>query len=350
MFKKILLVLLCILFVLGCGCKKAPEALSVDREDDPSIPQEVVTEPDYSINPLTGLKNLEVGKEKDRPVAVTINNVAIAQPVQTGLGKADIVYETEVEGGITRLVAVYQDISKVEKIGTVRSARYAFIDLAMGHNAIYVHHGQDSKHAGKHLNDVDRFVVDKNNGGARISNGLNSEHTLYAYGDNLWKEIKNDGFKTEAKDTTTWQDFANINNPVMFENLANKISVSFSNSYTTTMEFDTKTGSYKRIFNNTERKDYVTKENLYFKNFIVLSTTIRTYPDCNDGKGHKEVFLESGDGIYFVNGTYTPIKWKKGSASKPFVFTLEDGTNLKLNPGNTWVCIADKNRSRPVIE
>lgn len=350
MFKKISLVLLCFIFVLACGCKKAPEALSVDRDDDPSVPQEVVTEPEYSINPLTGLKNLTIGKENDRPVAITINNVAIAQPVQTGLSKADIVYETEVEGGITRLVAVFQDISKVEKIGTVRSARYAFIDLAMGHNAIYVHHGQDSSHAGAHLRDIDHFVVDKNNGGARISNGLNSEHTLYAYGDGVWKELVNDGFKTKATKTTPWQNFADEENPVKLETTANKVTVPFSAQYKTTMQYDAEKGAYKRISNGTERKDYVTKEALYFKNVFVLNTTIRTYPNCNDGYNHKEVFLKSGEGYYFVNGTYTPIKWSKGSASNSFEFTLTDGTPLTVNAGNSWVCISDMTRSKPVIE
>lgn len=72
-----------------------------------------------------------------------INNISTAQPVQTGLNKADIIYETEVEGGITRLMAVFQDITTAEKIGTIRSARYPYVDLAMGHNAIFIHCGQD---------------------------------------------------------------------------------------------------------------------------------------------------------------------------------------------------------------
>ena len=79
-----------------------------------------------------------------------INNISVAQSVQTGLSKADIVYETEVEGGITRLLAVFQDITAAEKIGTIRSARYPYVDLAMGHNAIYVHCGQDGTYCEPH--------------------------------------------------------------------------------------------------------------------------------------------------------------------------------------------------------
>lgn len=350
MYRKISLALLCMVLILAAGCSKNPQALSVDRGEEPSIPQTtVIADSEFTVNPLTGVEDLTKGKEWNRPVAVTVNNISVAQSVQTGLGKADIVYETEVEGGITRLVAVYQDISKVEKIGTVRSARYAFIDLAMGHNAIYVHHGQDTTHAGPHLKDVDHFILDVNKGGARLSNGLSSEHTLYAYGDSLWKELINEGYDLQNDDTTPWQQFADDDNPVSFETSADEVSVSFSGSYKTTMKYDSSSGKYVRMFNGSECKDYVTGEPMYFKNVFVLNTTIRTYPNCNDGKNHREVMLNSGSGYYFVNGTYTPIKWEKGAAGNSFSFTTDDGTTLTVNPGNSWVCIADQNRSKPVI-
>ncbi len=351
MLKKVFLIVLCLLFLFSAGCKKTPESLSVEMGDEPSAP--IVApppEPERAVNQLTGESNLTPGAETKRPVAVTVNNISVAQPVQTGLNKADIVYETEVEGGITRLVAVFQDISSVEKIGTVRSARYPFIDLAMGHNAIYVHHGQDNYHAGAHLKDVDHFVVSENNAGVRIKNGLSTEHTLYAYGDSVWKYIVNSGFKTENSKKGNWLNFADEENPVMFENKANSVSVSFSASYTTKMQYDAASQKYIRIFNGTERKDYYTKDSLYFKNVFVLGTTIRAYPGCTDGKGHKQVLLDSGSGYYFVNGTYTPIKWSKGSASSPLKFTKADGSELTVNPGNSWVCIADSSRSKPNIQ
>jgi hypothetical protein len=147
------------------------------------------------VNPLTGLENLESEEiAYRRPVAVMINNISVAQKVQTGLTQADIVYETEVEGGITRLMAVFQDITKVQQFGTVRSARYPYVDLAMGHNAIYVHHGQDNTYCAPHLKDTQAFTIHENNAGARIKNGLATEHTLYGYGPKLWEWL---GTKTK---------------------------------------------------------------------------------------------------------------------------------------------------------
>ena len=154
MSKKIFSLVVCLLILLLSGCSEAPERLSVDKGDEPSS---TVKEPEPVLykNPLTGISELSKDKADDRPVAIMINNIAVAQPVQTGINKADIVYETEVEGGITRLMAVYQDVTKAERIGSIRSARYAYVDLALGHNAIYLHRGQDEVYCGPHLNDID---------------------------------------------------------------------------------------------------------------------------------------------------------------------------------------------------
>lgn len=350
MSKKLLPILLIILivFISGCGAKD----LSVDRGDEPSVPEitssETVPEPEPElfVNPLTGIKNLSAEKADDRPVAITVNNISNAQTVQTGLNLADVVYETEVEGGITRLVAIYQNISAAEKVGTVRSARYAFIDLAMGHNAIYIYHGQDSKYAAPHLKDVAHMTLDTNNAGVRISNGQSREHTLYAYGDLLWKTLVNKGFKTENTSVKTWQTFAAEDAPVTLSGTAVSVTVPFSASYKTIFKYDAATGKYLRFFNNTQRKDYITGEAVTFKNVFVLTTTITNYTD----NYHRKIYLDSGDGYYFVNGTYTPIKWSKGSSANGFVFTNTDGTPLTVNPGNSWVCIANKSTSKPTIQ
>lgn len=350
MLKKILLLSLCLCLALSVGCSKKGENLS-NVESEPVVEETPVVENTLHVNPLTGLKDITQEKINDRPLAITINNIKIAQPVQTGIGKADIVYETEVEGGITRLLALYQNPEKVAKIGTVRSARYVFIDLAMGHNAIYIHHGMDYFHALSHLDDVDRLVLGTNNGGVRNSNGLASEHTLYAYGDKVWNYIKNSTkIKTETNKAVAWQTFADENQSLTLSNTASSVTVPFSTSSKSTFTYDSSTGRYKRSFNGTQRNDYVTKETVSFKNVFVLLTTIRNY-NCtgDDNKGHREVLLESGTGYYFVNGTYTPINWSKGKASNGIKLTNTDGTPLTVNAGNSWVCIADKSKSSPQI-
>ncbi len=338
MTKKLFALLLSLVLLLMAGCGGADTNSKV--ESDPvssTIPE---PEPTYYVNPLTGIADI-VDEEVTtrRPVAVMINNISIAQPVQTGLTKADIVYETEVEGGITRLMAVYQDVTKVAKFGTVRSARYPYVDLAMGHQAIYVHHGQDNTYCAPHLKDTQAFTLGTNNAGERTKNGLATEHTLYGYGPKLW-----DWFKTKTKfdldldAVRTWQNFAKEDESLTLDGVATNVSVPFSGSYNTVFKYDAEQQKYVRYFKNTERLDYVTKEKLYFKNVFVLITDITDYPDGY----HRKVALQSGEGWYCVNGSYMPIRWSKGASSDSFKFTDENGQTLKVNQGNSWVCIAKK--------
>lgn len=349
MFKKILSFTLATIMMLsfaGCGKK---EKTDVKTDNNSSTSQ-----PTTYINALTGE---ETSKEiaLQRSVAVMVNNISIAQPVQTGLTDADIIYETEVEGGITRLLALYKDLKSVKTFGTVRSARYAYIDIAAGHNAVYIHHGKDVEHALPHFNVVDRIELQVGNGGERISNGLSSEHTLYGHGDKLWKTIKNNiANSTLNEQENAWVNFEKKDKSVKYDNVAESVTVPFSASYKTTFKYNAETGRYTRYFGTTERKDYNTKESVTVKNVFVLNTTISDFANCQEaakGKSaHKDVKLASGSGYYFVNGTYTKINWTKGDAADGFKFTKEDGSELKVNVGNSWVCIADKDRSQPVIE
>ena len=343
MSKKILALLLCLSLFILAACSKQTERLSVDEGEEP---QSSVSEPVLHINPLTGLSDLADGKTDDRPVAIMINNITTAQPVQAGLNQADIIYETEVEGGITRLLAVYQDVSKAGTIGTIRSARYAYVDLAMGHNAIYIHHGQDPTYCAPHLKDTDDINISEGNYGYRLKNGLASEHTLYTDGSKLWDGLVKDKVKTERGTSAVWASFADEDTSITLENTASAVTVPFSSSYKSVFKYDAATGVYTRYFKDTLRKDYKTGETTEVKNVFVLLTSISKYPD---GK-HRKVALESGDGYYLVNGTYTAIKWSKGAASNGFKFTKADGTELTVNAGSSWVCLADKNTSQPKFE
>ncbi len=338
MYRKILALLLCSLMIVLVGCGKKDEKKPGTESSAASTPSE--PEIIYYTNNLTGEDSLtDKDKVDDRPVAIMINNISVAQQVQTGLNEADIIYETEVEGGITRLMAVFKDVTKAEKIGTVRSARYPYIDLSMGHGAIYIHHGQDKTYARPHLRDTQTLALGENNAGVRIRNeGLAIEHTLYGYGDKIWKWFEKKNYDTKLKSADNWQKFADKDTKVTFTDAADTVTVKFSSAYTSVFKYDSKNEKYVRYFRDTKRTDYYTGKSEMFKNVFVLETSITYYPD---GK-HKRVDLSSGSGYYCVNGTYTPIKWKKGSASSGLKFTNLDGTPLEVNQGNSWVCFHGK--------
>ena len=346
MLKKILAVIFAALMIFAVGCDG--DVVYDETSSNESVPPAVEQpkeEPTLFVNPLTGVAEIEEQKKTEqRPIAIMVNNVEIAKSKQTGLAHADIVYETEVEGGITRLMAVYQDISTLDKIGTVRSVRYPYVDLALGHDAVYVHCGQDPTYCAPHLKDIDDIDIDTNSKGAkRISNGLNSEHTLYALAGDL-AESAGEKFSLKAKNTSSWASFTDKTLSLNGGN-ATSITVPFPASKTR-FTYDAQSGLYTRLLGANVQTDYFSKETTQVKNVFILLTNISTYPDGE----HRKVELQSGKGYYVTNGTMQEINWSKGSAKNGFKFTDKDGNELTVSAGNSWVCIANKNTCKPVIE
>lgn len=343
MFKKLSAAALCLCLLLSAGCSKKNNSSVQESGSDLAASSEQTAEKVY-YNPLTGLSGISADKANARPVAIMINNIETAQSVQCGLAAADLVFETEVEGGITRLMAVYQDVSRVERIGSVRSARYAYIDLAMGLNAVYCHHGQDPTYAKPHLSDTDDFTIDENNAGKRIANGKSSEHTLYAFGSLLWNTLS-EKRNMSGSGKQAFNFAAEEQEVALSGGGCSSVTVPFSNAQKTSFEYDAAAGCYTVKSNGTVRKDYISGETAKVENVFVLLTSISDYPDGY----HRNVSLTGGSGYYIANGTYTPISWSKGAAKNALSVTNTDGSPLTVSAGSSWICIADKNKAQPVI-
>ena len=108
-----------------------------------------------------------------RPLFVMIENTPDARP-QSGLSKADVVFEAVAEGGVTRFGALYYCAAQYQDVtlAPVRSARSYFVDWASGFNLpMYVHVGganldgpadalaQIGTYGWRGENDIDQFSV-----------------------------------------------------------------------------------------------------------------------------------------------------------------------------------------------
>ncbi len=334
----------CLLFTL-VGCN-TPDEIEVSGGSESEAVSSAEPENPYAKNPLTGLYDMDKFKTALRPVGIMIDNDSTAQrDTQSGLSRADIVYETETEGGITRLMGMFADIGKADQLGDVRSARYVYVDLAMGHNAIYVHSGKEPVYCAAHLKDLDNFEITYNYYGKRIHYGsAKGWQELFTTGETLIKGFADKNWKTTAdSDIPLWQSFAEEGESVTLAGgVANKATVKFSSAATSYFTYDGATGKYIKTSKATENKDRNNGEAYAFKNVVVLSTDMGWYPVTTDAKRRRNISLEGGSGYYMVNGTYQSIKWKKGNSTDPLVFMNEDGTPLKMNSGNTWVCIVNK--------
>ena len=160
MRKKVLLSIITLssaLALSGCGNKtetpevtSVVEAVSLEPLTEPVTQTEAVTEPE-TVDPyyipegmmrsyLTG-ELINEGQGNRRPVAIMLNNIIDAIP-QTGISRAGVVYEAPVEGGLTRLMGIFENYDDLDKIGSVRSARTYYVYFAREFDAIYAHYGQ----------------------------------------------------------------------------------------------------------------------------------------------------------------------------------------------------------------
>ena len=140
--KKLFVLLIVVCLVLcACGSEPAPttEATTEATTEVTTEATTVATEPPVLYrHPLNG-EPLDA-PYTGRIVAVVINNLKAALP-HYGVAEADIYYEIEVEGDITRCLMIYSDLEGVGSIGPVRSTRTYFNNVALSYDALLVHCG-----------------------------------------------------------------------------------------------------------------------------------------------------------------------------------------------------------------
>ena len=258
MKKRVLAMFLATMMLLslaGCGKKEEPAVPAAEPEsiEEPAPESEPVPEPEpvgpAGTNPLTGLP-MEPEYENDRPVAVMFNNLKAAQP-QLSISQADIIYEVPAEGGITRMLGVFQSLEGVGTLGSIRSSRPYYLELALGHDALYVHAG-GSPEAYK---DIPAWGVDNMdgvNGGsdakifwrdAERRKTMDYEHTLVTSGEKI-QEYVDGHFRTEHKDGYTYtQAFSEDGTPAGGAQ-AKRVTLKFSNYKIGIFDYDAASGKY----------------------------------------------------------------------------------------------------------
>ncbi|MDR1588706.1 MAG: DUF3048 domain-containing protein [Oscillospiraceae bacterium] len=294
-------------------------------------------------NPLTGMpSDGEISSR--RPMAVILNNRAIAQP-QHGISEADIIYEAPVEGGITRMLAVYQDTSAVGVLGSVRSARNCFVDLAQGHDAVLIHAGGSPQAYAAIMN---RGVtnIDGVNGGrqhifyrdqARLKK-MGYEHSLMTSGELIAEYLPTYKLRLDHGDGYEYgATFADDGTPADGVSAA-ELTVSFSGLKTTSFSLDPPSGQYLVSQYKKPYADGNGGARVSVTNVLVLVTSASLIP--GDSEGRLDIRLTGGGAGYFAcGGKLVEINWQKTDATAQFVLTRKDGTPLTLGRGRSYFCI-----------
>ncbi len=348
-FAVLLAALLAVGSFAGCGKVTGNSELESSSSQQEDSSDEV--KPQGNINPLTGLDDLADEAVGKRPAAIMINNIKIALP-QSGIDSADVVYEMVVEGGITRLMAVFADYHKVPTTGSIRSARHNYLELALPLDAVYVHFGgsniaKEKIKAYGITDDIDGlysqkpFMQDK-----AIAAAKGREHSYYTTGELLDKTITDRNIRTESKGTSNIFNFSDAYTPAADAADCSAIQIKYSGYITANFTYDAKTDSYKKRQFGEDHVDANTGEAASVHNVFVLFTNVYTM----DKQGHQQVDLKSGSGYYCTGGKYQKITWSKDGVNAPIVYKDASGNELLVSPGTSWVCItSDKNMDSTVI-
>lgn len=337
----LLLLLMGLVFSL-VGCK---DLRSNDKEENTkeSMETEKIKEEEEKIlSPLSGLEVSEDSLNK-RPFAVMLDNHFDAIP-QSALNMADLIYEFKAEGEFTRYMAIFQSNSP-EVIGPVRSARPYFVDTAKEYNAIYAHWGGSELGYAEipkiGVNDLDGIALEgityyrnKEVGKKRPHDGYTSSKLLREQAEKYKYDLTDD-VKPLKFDTT--KDLENIKEQ-MAEKICTSLTLNFFKSYKEVYEYDESLNKYRVIRNNETVIDEHDKKDVTPSNIIIEFAASKVTGPL----GTLTIdIVGSGNGLLLSNGKLIEINWQKNSLDEKTIFTRQDGEEIYLTPGQTWISVAD---------
>lgn len=233
-----------------------------------------------------------------------------------------------------------------EKIGSIRSARHDFIELAESLDAIYVHWG-GSIYAydalkERDVDDIDGKFLPTKYAHRDDSRKTAIEHRGYMIGDEVRELIAKKGYRTELNDKNIYPfTFETDGEYVPSGEQCSEITASFSAPYSHTFRYN----EQDKLYYNFMKRTPMTQDGgqqMAVKNVVILFTPIEIY---NDSVGCVNMDLTGGKGIYVSNGRSEEIKWEKGNTPTDKLKLFKaDGSELLLNVGKSWIGLIPASR------
>ncbi|MBR3032564.1 MAG: DUF3048 C-terminal domain-containing protein [Clostridiales bacterium] len=376
--------------LIACG-KKEQESLSYETwwTSDGSESSEETTEPSTSQaetsttttgetsdtapvglieNPFTGLIEMDEANAGKRGIGITINNCKVANP-QRGTTEASVIFEYETEGGQTRLLCMYPDISKIPLVGAVRSGRVGASDMCAGTGAIFVCWGSDTTAVPAHVRnysidwvDLNNYIYDSLHGhdADEVPEGrfcwrdrewMNQpghrtgiEHCGVTRGDFILKALEKTNVDISGTEPRMF-NFVKTGTAKMTDAVdCTEINVYFSGTNDDGLfTYNAAEGVYyKSQYNGDPQMDCNVDKQISFTNVFVLYVPINPRPNDHSAERHKDIhFEEGGSGYYVSNGKLENITWTKPTPNDPIKCFDSKGNEIEVNAGKSYICVVD---------
>ncbi|MGH2724995.1 MAG: DUF3048 domain-containing protein [Actinomycetota bacterium] len=297
--------------------------------DEPLIQNPFTAEP--VVCPLTGEETEREKPAARRALAVKIENISEARP-QAGLAEADVVYEQEAEGGITRFIAVYQ-CSDAPRLGPVRSARPvdAPVIQQLG-DPLFVHAGSVqavvNAIARAGLEDIN---CNQNPEPCPRDPARSAPHDVFTSTRTLYRA---GGGGDPPEPLFTYDEDLERRG----SRRGRELHLDFSPAADVLWRYERAGNRYLRFHGETphtvESGDQVAATN------VVVQLVDRTSTRITDAAGNTVPnydVIGRGEAIVFRNGRAIVGTWHRGSPDEITTFLNRRGEEIALAPGTTWV-------------
>lgn len=303
-------------------------------------------------------EDIKIFQGNSRPIAFMIDNNVKAQP-HSALNQTYLVYEIIVEGGETRLMALFKGVDVSAKdvtVGPIRSARHYFIDYALENDAIYAHLGQSPQAESyiKNFNvaDINGQIYDT--GKSRTSTSLywrekskKAPHNAYTSIASILEICKKKKYATTSNKESVLNYVAKEVTLSEAEGArnANTVAIPYGTNHTVKYVYDVATGRYTRYSKGKKQTDELTGEDVTTKN-IIISFIKNTTLDDGENKGRQDLDnFTNANGYYITGGKAIKIICKKQFVGGQTKYVDLQGKEIEVNDGNTWIniCPIDSN-------
>ena len=320
----------------GGGDEDTPTEEAADLVADEDAQETTTTEAPKVPAPLSG-RPVDEEASRRAAVSVKVDNSPQGRP-QSGLEKADLVFEEKVEGGVTRFIAVFQS-QESELVGPIRSLRTTDRPVVSAFRGVFA------------FSDGVAFTLNRLKGAPVVSvterddpsafvnpKGRKRPFATFAATARLRKEAAAGAQPPAAA-------FAFLAEGEAFAPAgaapATKASIDYGGTTTGSFEWDAATGTWLRSSNGRPHL-LVDGERLAFSNVIIQKVGYRKvgYNDSSKHPVEEAVVVGEGEAVVLSGGKQVKGRWSKSSAEAMTTFTDASGATIKLLPGTTMVALA----------
>ncbi len=356
--KKLLSLLLVVLVVMSAATTVASaESTVLKRQKDRKIDvSALLVDGKFPVNPQIPGESPTTGLPWEGtylPMLVQIDNSdgGIGNRAPWGASQADIIYETPLhKAGYTRLSFLFSDVIP-ESVGPVRSARITHVEIREEWDAGFLYYGGQPSDGTSIATAFRKTKADKK--GVLFDGTASNSRPWKKYYTRVSSLVSphNVDANVLAMQGLIPEDFKAPSRPFLFTDdlpetgdIANTVAIDqSSDTYSSKFVYDALNNVYLRYVAGQPYVDKANGEQLAFANLIIQRMDVIYYKDVAERPVTEGVGMGNAD--IFIGGRYIPGYWRRTAMDQRTVFFDQDGNELKLQRGKTFISILDNRKA-----